>query len=39
MATAALDRLVHHSHILNIGGDCCRLGEKRQTGLPLIRFA
>ena len=33
LATAILDRLVHHSTILNIRGDSYRLREKRQAGL------
>lgn len=33
VATAILDRLLHHSQILNIRGESCRLGEKRRAGL------
>ncbi len=33
LATAILDRLVHHSTILNIRGDSYRLREKRKAGL------
>ncbi|MHB1956469.1 MAG: IS21-like element helper ATPase IstB [Sulfobacillus sp.] len=33
LATAILDRLVHHSTILNIRGDSYRLREKRKSGL------
>lgn len=33
LATAILDRLVHHSTILNIRGESYRLREKRQAGL------
>ena len=33
IASAVLDRLVHHSHVLNIRGDSYRLREKRQPGL------
>ena len=39
VATAILDRLLHHSHVLTIRGDIYRLREKRRTGLlkaPLI---
>jgi len=39
VATAILDRLLHHSHVLTIRGDSYRLREKRRTGLlkaPLI---
>ena len=32
-ATAILDRLLHHSHILTIKGDSYRLREKRQAGI------
>ena len=30
---AVLDRLLHHSHVLNIRGESYRLREKRQAGL------
>ena len=33
IATAILDRLLHHSHVLNIRGESYRLKEKRQAGL------
>jgi DNA replication protein DnaC len=33
IATAILDRLLHHSHVLNIKGDSYRLTEKQQAGL------
>ena len=33
VATAILDRLLHHSHILTIRGDSYRLKEKRKSGL------
>ena len=33
IASAVLDRLLHHSHILNIRGESYRLKEKRQAGL------
>ncbi len=33
VATAILDRLLHHSHVLTIRGDSYRLREKRRTGL------
>ena len=33
VATAILDRLLHHSHILTIRGDSYRLREKRRSGL------
>jgi hypothetical protein len=33
VATAILDRLLHHSHVIAIRGDSYRLREKRRTGL------
>ena len=33
IATAVLDRLLHHSHVLNIKGDSYRLKEKQKAGL------
>jgi DNA replication protein DnaC len=33
VATAILDRLLHHNHVLTIRGDSYRLREKRSTGL------
>jgi DNA replication protein DnaC len=33
LATAILDRLLHHSHVLNIRGDSYRLREKKRAGL------
>jgi DNA replication protein DnaC len=33
IATAILDRLLHHSHVLNIKGDSYRLREKQKAGL------
>ena len=33
VATAILDRLLHHSHVLNIRGESYRLKEKRKAGL------
>ena len=33
VATAILDRLLHHSHVITIPGDSNRLREKRRTGL------
>ena len=33
IATAILDRLLHHSHVLNIRGESFRLRDKRQAGL------
>ena len=33
VATAILDRLLHHSHVITIKGDSYRLREKRRSGL------
>lgn len=33
IATAILDRLLHHSHVLNIRGESYRLREKKRAGL------
>lgn len=33
VATAVLDRLLHHSHVITIRGDSCRLNEKLRSGL------
>ncbi|MFC5509037.1 ATP-binding protein, partial [Bosea massiliensis] len=33
VATAILDRLLHHSHVITIRGDSYRLREKRGSGL------
>ena len=33
IASAVLDRLLHHSHVINIRGQSYRLREKRQAGL------
>ena len=33
IATAILDRLLHHSYVINIRGDSYRLKDKRQSGL------
>ena len=38
VATAILDRLLHHSHVLTIRGDSYRLREKRRSG-PLQKSA
>ena len=37
VATAILDRLLHHSHVLTIRGDSYRLREKRRSGLLQAR--
>ena len=33
IATAILDRLLHHSHVISIRGESYRLREKRKSGL------
>jgi len=33
LATAVLDRLLHHSHVVNIRGNSYRLKEKLKTGI------
>ncbi|NYE56743.1 DNA replication protein DnaC [Carboxydothermus ferrireducens DSM 11255] len=33
IATAVLDRLLHHAHIINIKGNSYRLKERLKTGL------
>jgi DNA replication protein DnaC len=33
VATAILDRLLHHSHVITIRGESYRLREKRRAGL------
>ena len=33
IAAAVLDRLLHHSHVLNVRGESYRLREKRQSGI------
>ena len=33
IATAILDRMLHHSHIINIRGDSYRLKDKRRSGM------
>jgi DNA replication protein DnaC len=33
VATAILDRLLHHSHVVTIRGNSYRLREKRRSGL------
>jgi len=39
VATAILDRLLHHSHVLTIRGDRYRLRAKRISGLLKARAA
>lgn len=38
IATAILDRLLHHSHVLSIRGESYRLKDKRQAGLTASRY-
>jgi len=33
LATAILDRLLHHSHVITIKGESYRLREKRRAGI------
>jgi DNA replication protein DnaC len=33
VATAILDRLLHHSHVIKMKGDAYRLREKQKAGL------
>jgi DNA replication protein DnaC len=33
VATAILDRLLHHRQLITIRGDSCRLKEERRSGL------
>jgi DNA replication protein DnaC len=33
VATAILDRILHHSHVVTIRGESYRLKEKRRSGL------
>ena len=33
VTTAILDRLLHHSHVINILGDSYRLKEKKEEGM------
>ncbi|HUB14106.1 MAG TPA: IS21-like element helper ATPase IstB [Acetobacteraceae bacterium] len=39
VATAILDRLLHHSHVITIRGDSYRLREKRRSGLLKVPAA
>ena len=39
MATAILDRLLHHSTTVNIKGESYRLKDKRKAGIPLPKSA
>ncbi|MDQ5948344.1 MAG: hypothetical protein QG651_838, partial [Pseudomonadota bacterium] len=33
LTAAILDRLIHHSHIINVQGDSYRLKQKRKAGM------
>jgi DNA replication protein DnaC len=35
IATAMLDRLLHHAHVMNIRGDTYRLKDRRKSGVML----
>jgi len=35
IATAMLDRLLHHAHVVNIRGDTFRLRDRRKSGVSL----
>jgi DNA replication protein DnaC len=38
LTSAIMDRLIHHSHIININGDSYRLKQKRKAGaMPIIK--
>jgi DNA replication protein DnaC len=37
LTTAILDRLIHHSHIININGDSYRLKQKKKAGIITIK--
>jgi len=37
LASAALDRLLHHSTVISIKGESYRLREKRKSGLPILQ--
>lgn len=36
LATALLDRLLHHAHVLNIRGETYRLKDRRKTGVVTV---
>jgi len=37
IATAILDRLLHHSHVISIRGESYRLKEKRKAGVVAVK--
>ncbi len=39
MASAALDRLLHRSTVINVKGDSYRLADRRKTGNPAAAHA
>jgi len=39
LTTAILDRLIHHSHLINVPGESYRLKQKREAGLLDISVA
>ena len=36
IATALLDRLLHHAHVVNIRGDTYRLKDRMKTGVKTV---
>ena len=36
IATAVLDRLLHHAHVVNIRGDTYRLKDRLKTGVNIV---
>jgi len=39
LTSAVMDRLIHHSHIVNINGDSYRLKQKRKAGIIPVKTA
>jgi len=39
LTAAIMDRLIHHSHIININGDSYRLKQKQKSGIVPIKYA
>ncbi len=40
LTSAIMDRLIHHSHIININGDSYRLKQKKKAGaMPITKHA
>ena len=38
LTAAIMDRLIHHSHIVNINGDSYRLKQKRKAGIIPVKM-